>query len=378
MTEPVPQASILSRAAFEDRELFGVEQRLIGERCWTLLGPAEWVATDGAWMTGRIANREVFVQRFGDRLVGFENVCSHRFSQLRDGRRGSGPIQCPYHAWLFNAQGVPIGIPHCRELFGVAPHQLADRRLRPVQVVARGHMVFACLAGADQSPGFESALGRWSILLDALGGRSLELFSGQEQIIKANWKLGFQNTLDDYHIVAVHPKSFGSRGWLQPDQFRYESDGAHHAMVVLKSTGGLGNIDADAVVAAIRQGEAVPVDYAIYHYFPDLLIAFVAGRVVMVTRYESIGVDETRVRTYLFDMPPPDGTGLNAPRRKAMASYIGSLLEEDREAVERWNMGLQQAWEAPLHSHQEQRLSQFERSWAALFPAERRVGLVGT
>ncbi len=378
MPEPVPQASILSRATFQDRELFGVEQRLIGERCWALLGPAEWVAADGAWMTGRIADREVFVQRFGDRLVGFENVCSHRFSQLRDGRRGSGPIQCPYHAWVFNAQGVPVGIPHCREMFGVAPHQLADRRLRPVEVAIHGHMAFARLPGAARSFGFESALGRWSALLDALGGRSLELFSDQEQIIRANWKLAFQNTLDDYHIVAVHPKSFGSRGWLEPGQFRYESDGAHHAMVVLKNAGGLGNIDADSVVDAIRQGSAVPVDYAIYHYFPDLLIGFVAGRVVMVTRYEAMGVGETRVRTYLFDMPPPDGAALNAPRRKAMARYVGSLLEEDREAVERWNTGLQQAWAPPLHSLQERRLSQFERSWTALFPDELRPGLVGT
>lgn len=378
MTERSTQASILSRKAFEDRDLFEIEQRLVGEQCWALIGPAEWVAAEGAWMTGRIAGREVFVQRFGDRLVGFENVCSHRFAELRATRRGTGPIQCPYHGWMFNAQGVPVGIPHCRELFGVAPHQLADRRLRPIEIVSRGHMVFGCLPEAGRSGSFERALGRWSALFDALNGRAVELFSDQEQTIKANWKLGFQNTLDDYHIVAVHPKSFGSFGWLAPNQFRYESDSAHHAMVTLRRDGGVGTIHADTVVDAIGRGAAVPVDYAVFHYFPDLLIGFVNRRVVMVTRYEAMGVGETRVRTYLFDLLPSGGAALNAATRKTMATYIGTILEEDRQIVERWSKGMKQAWAPPLHGLQEQRLSQFERSWAALFPAAPAGALVGS
>jgi phenylpropionate dioxygenase-like ring-hydroxylating dioxygenase large terminal subunit len=193
------------------------------------------------------------------------------------------------------------------------------------------------------------------------------LFGEQEQTMRANWKLGFQNTLDEYHIVAVHPKSFGSGGWLAPGQFRYEEQGLHDAMILRRA--GLGDIDADAVVAAVAGGAPLPVDYAIYHYFPDLLIGFVAGRIVMVTRYEAMDVGETRVRTYLFDMLPPGGKPLSAQKRNAMASYVGTVLEEDREAVERWNRGLRQAWSTPIYGMQEQRLAHFERSWREIFPA---------
>jgi phenylpropionate dioxygenase-like ring-hydroxylating dioxygenase large terminal subunit len=366
MTEPLMQSSILPRAAFQDPGLYDTEQRLVGERYWALLGPAEWVAADGAWMTGRVADREVFVQRFGERLVAFENACSHRFSQIRTSRRGCGPIQCPYHGWTFNAQGVPVGIPHCRELFGVAPHQLAARRLQPIELTAIGQMVFGRLPGTvrEERPG--ASFGRWSALFAALDRRSLELFGESEQTIRANWKLGFQNTLDEYHITAVHPKSFGSGGWLQPGQFRYQVDGTHHAMVLKRA--GLGDIDADAVVRAIADGTPLPVDYAIYHFFPDFLVGFVAGRIVMVTRYEAIDVGETRVRTYLFDMLPPGGRSLTAQKRSAMANYVVTVLEEDREAVERWSKGLRQAWAMPLHGLQEQRLTHFERSWASLVP----------
>jgi phenylpropionate dioxygenase-like ring-hydroxylating dioxygenase large terminal subunit len=365
--ETTARPGILTRSAFRDPELYESEQRMIGERYWSLLGPAEWVASDGLWMTGRVGDREVFVQRFGERLVGFENVCSHRFSRIRESRRGSGPIQCPYHGWMFNAEGTPVGIPHCRELFGVAPHQLADRRLRPVELETKGHMVFGRLP-ATPSCSRGGGLGRWSTLLDALDGRTLELFSDQQQTIRANWKLGFQNTLDEYHITAVHPKSFGSGGWLQPGQFRYEAEGACDAMVLKRA--GLDGIDADAVVRAVAEGAPLPVDYAIYHFFADLLIGFVAGRVVMVTRYEAMNVDETRVRTYLFDMHPVGGKSLSEQKRRAMAGYVGTVLEEDREAVERWSDGLRQAWTPPLYGLQEQRLAHFEQSWAALFPAD--------
>lgn len=367
MSAPSGQSGLLRRDAFSDPVLYDEEQRLLGERCWALLGPAEWVTQDGSWMTGRIADREVFVQRFGERLVGFENVCSHRFAELRGSRRGNGAIRCPYHDWTFNSEGVPVGIPHCRELFGVSPHELRDRRLREVVVESRGGSIFGRLPGAGHGVELKAGLGRWSSLLDALGGRRLELIGDIEQTMRANWKLGFQNTLDEYHIVAVHPKSFGSGGWLSPGQFRYEDDGNGDAMILKR--GGLGAIGADDVVRAVAEGRSLPVDYAIYHYFPDLLIGFVAGRVVMITRYEAMAVGETRVRTYLFDLLPPDGKPLSAQKRQAMAGYVRTVLEEDRDMVERWNRGMRQSWQAPLYGWQEQRLLHFERSWQELFPA---------
>ena len=366
MTGQISSEGTLGPEAFYDASTFSVEQHAIGERCWALLGPAEWVAQEGAWMTGRIADREVFVQRFGDRLVGFENVCSHRFSELRGDRRGMGAIRCPYHGWMFDAEGVPVGIPHCQEMFGVGRRELADRRLRRVAVTKNGAFVFGRLA-AESPETLDAALGRWASLFAALGDRSLELFSDQEQVIKANWKLGFVNTFDEYHIAAVHPKSFGSGGWLVPDQYRYEEDGRNDAMALKRA--GIQSIDAAEVIAAISAGMPLPVDYAIFHFFPDLLVGFVAGRVVMVTRYEAMAVGETRVRNLLFDLLPPAGHALPAQKRNAVAAYIGTVLTEDRDAVERWNRGLRQAWRPPLHGLQEQRISHFERSWTGLFAA---------
>ncbi len=364
MSELSASTATVAAKAFFDAGVFAAEQHAIGRRHWALIGPAAWVAQEGGWMTGRIGGREVFVQRFGDRLAGFENACSHRFAQLRGERRGAGIIRCPYHHWVFDSQGVPRGIPHCQELFGLAPSELASRRLRPIEVRAVGELVFGRLP-IEGAPGLEQDLGRWMELFTSLAGRSLELFCEHEQIVKANWKLAVENTLDEYHVAAVHPKGFGSGGWLVPDQYRYEEDGPRAAMVLRRA--GIESIDSQSLVRAIANGERWPIDYAIFHFFPDLLVAFIVGRVVLVSRYEALSTEETRVRTLLFDLLPADGRAMNAQKRKAVISYVGTLLEEDREAVERWCKGMRQAWGSALFGVQEQRLSRFEHSWAALF-----------
>jgi phenylpropionate dioxygenase-like ring-hydroxylating dioxygenase large terminal subunit len=364
LSKPLAQDAILKVEAFHDPGIFAAEQRAIGARHWQLIGPSRWIAEDNAWMTSRIADREVFVQRFGDRVVGFENVCSHRFAQLRGERRGIGHIQCPYHHWAFDSQGIPRGIPHCKELFGVLPHELAKRRLRPVDVRVVGELVFGRLP-VEGGATLEQDFGTWTSVWTALAGRSLELFYDHEQTIKANWKLAVENTLDEYHVAAVHPKGFGSGGWLVPGQYRYEEDGTSDAMVLRRA--GIDSFDAAALIAAVAEGKPLPVDYTIFHFFPDLLIVFFVGRVILVSRYEALAPDETRVRSLLFDLLPTGGKAMNGVKRNAVTQYVNQLLDEDREAVERWSKGIRQAWRPSMFGQQEQRLAHFERSWTALF-----------
>lgn len=367
MTASLSQPGTLSPAAFHDPKFFEAEQRAVGERRWGLIGPAEWVAQDGDWMTGMIAGRDVFVQRFGERLVGFENVCSHRFSQLRSERRGRGPIRCPYHGWAFNAEGVPLGIPHCRELFGVSPHELRDRRLKPLAVEQSGPFVFA-RSDLASTETVSQSLGRWSALLAALGSRKLELFWAPEKIMKANWKLAFENTLEDYHIVEVHPTNFGRNGWNPPASSLYEEDGVSSAMMTKRPIIDP-SITADQVIRALAAGEPLPVQYVIFHFFPDLAIDISFGRCIIMTRYEAVSSEETRLRSFAFDLVPPGGTPLSESRREYLRGFFNQVLDEDSVTVERWSRGLRQAWGPRLHGLQERRIGHFERCFASLLAA---------
>src|SRR5215510_1623908 len=74
--DPVWARSLVDPASFEH------EQTRLGQM-WTLLGVVTDVANDGDWFRTILGGGSIFVQRFGENLRGFENVCAHRFCPLR-------------------------------------------------------------------------------------------------------------------------------------------------------------------------------------------------------------------------------------------------------------------------------------------------------
>ena len=96
---------------------------------------------DGDWFRATLGRRGVFVQRFGEELRGFENVCVHRFFPLRVENKGNGPIRCGFHHWQYNKDGLAVGIPKCKELFGITPRELGAR-LRTIDVAVCGSLIF--------------------------------------------------------------------------------------------------------------------------------------------------------------------------------------------------------------------------------------------
>src|SRR5262245_48002334 len=96
--DPVWARSLVDPASFEH------EQTRLGQM-WTLLGVVTDVANDGDWFRTILGGRSIFVQRFGEDLRGFENVCAHRFYPLRTKDKGNGPIRCGFHHWQYNKDG---------------------------------------------------------------------------------------------------------------------------------------------------------------------------------------------------------------------------------------------------------------------------------
>jgi phenylpropionate dioxygenase-like ring-hydroxylating dioxygenase large terminal subunit len=130
---PAWARSLIDPASFEH------EQTRLGQT-WTLLGVITDIANDGDLFRTILGGRSIFVQRFGQDLRGFENVCAHRFYPLRTKDKGNGPIRCGFHHWQYNKDGLAVGIPKCQELYGVSPREL-DARLKPVEIATCGILV---------------------------------------------------------------------------------------------------------------------------------------------------------------------------------------------------------------------------------------------
>ena len=126
--------------SFTDPAAFAFEQSKLASN-WTFLGLASDVAADNDWFRASLASRSVFVQRFGEQVRAFENVCAHRSFPLRTADKGNGPVVCGFHHWQYDREGRAVDIPQCQELFGTTPQALGAR-LKEVETALCGDFIF--------------------------------------------------------------------------------------------------------------------------------------------------------------------------------------------------------------------------------------------
>ncbi|OYQ34223.1 hypothetical protein CHU95_12295 [Niveispirillum lacus] len=118
---------------------------------WALLGQAGDLAEHGQWITGWVGTVPVVVRNFSGSLRGFRNVCSHRFALMLTEPAGRGPLRCPYHAWVYDAEGIPKTIPFNDSDFHLDDTARQALALPAVAVCLTGGLIFVNLQ-ADADP----------------------------------------------------------------------------------------------------------------------------------------------------------------------------------------------------------------------------------
>ena len=355
--------------SFTDQASFEQEQAQIGQ-IWTLLCLTTDIPNDGDWICATLGGRSVFVQRFGDSLRGFENICAHRFYPLRTNKKGNGPIRCGFHHWQYNKDGFAVGIPKCEEMFGVTPRELGAR-LRPVEVATCGILIFGRFSNTHHSETLEQSFGEAFPILQAMW--SLKRAPHYiETDIAANWKLLYHITLDDYHIVAVHPGTFGKNGYLPTNAVRYYRLGQHSAYFY-----GGDDDELKRMADECRRGDYRPANYRIIQFFPNLLALHVEAAMnwyVLIQQYVPVAPGRTLSRSWFFraPFPPPKRNWLHGLLRRLVAPfvpfvlsfYIRKIFSEDNSACERIQTVAHQIKGFPILGRHEERIAWFEEAYA--------------
>jgi len=357
--------------ALIDPAAFDREQAQLGHY-WTLLGLTTDLANDGDWFRATLGGRSVFVQRFADTLRGFENRCAHRFYPLRTSDKGNGVIRCGFHHWQYDKEGRALGIPKCQEMFGKTPREL-DARLNRVEVATCGILVFGRFPSANASETLEQYLGDGFAILRAMcAPNPSPLYLNRP--VAANWRLCFHITLDDYHIVAVHPHTVGRSGYMQADRVRYFRFGRHSAFF---------ETDTLATMAAqCREGSYRPTEYRILQFFPNLVaVHFCAARnwYVALQQYLPLACDRSLLRAWAFPAPFPaqDRDWRDRLLRKFTTPLVSlglryqwpKVLGEDHAVCEQLQTIARQVEGWPILGKQEQRIAWFEEVYAEAMAA---------
>ena len=355
--------------ALADAEAFKREQAQL-EKIWTLLGLTTDIPIDGDWFRATLGTRSIFVQRFGDSLRGFENVCAHRFYPLRTQDKGNGPIRCGFHHWQYNQDGIAVGIPKCREMFGVTPREL-NIRLAPIEISTCGNLIFGRVGSTEHNETLKDFLGDAFLILENMWNLKRTPFY-IETNIAANWKLLYHITLDDYHIVAVHPETFGRNGYLPLEAVRYFRLGQHSAYFYDRD-----NDDIKGMAEQCRCGNYRPTNYRIFQFFPNLLALHVEAAwnwYLIIQQYVPMAPGHTLSRCWYSPMPfsSTDRTWLHGILRRIVAPfvplvlpfYMRKIFSEDNAVCEQIQTVAGQIKGFPILGRHEERIGWFEETYA--------------
>ena len=200
----MPQgATTLPAAYYVDAEYFSREMEALFGRMWICAGRAEQVERPGQFFVREVLGESLIVTRAASgRVHAFYNVCRHRGTRLCTEQQGTfaGSIQCPYHAWTYDLEGMLIGAPHMEEV----PHfRKVDYPLHQVHAdVWDGHL-FLNLS-ADPQP-LLTQLADLPAKFTPWRMDELRLAHRIVYDVRANWKLLIQNYNECLHCPNLHP-----------------------------------------------------------------------------------------------------------------------------------------------------------------------------
>lgn len=320
----------------------------------------------------RLGNTELLLQLDEEgHPRAFLNVCTHRHAKLCEPGQHKGPVRCPYHSWVFNKQGIPTGIPskQCFPQVVAAPEQY---RLTEFACEVVGQFIFVRLS--SEGPGLREYLGnQYAFLERASQGMNGVLDEFQEDVA-ANWKVVIENSLEGYHVPAVHTRTFGeidgmSREAQAPIFFLDDPLHSHleHAA------------EPDWVARFARTERKIGQwPWRFEHYthhliFPNLTITSFMGYSFHVQRFDPFTTDKTRVHSRTVGVCLSNSTEVGAKMMERIYAdghtFTRKVFAEDGDICRKVQAGLEQATRpAVLGLGIEDRVAHFHQAYVRCLP----------
>jgi phenylpropionate dioxygenase-like ring-hydroxylating dioxygenase large terminal subunit len=193
----------LSPWTYRNVELFELEYEAFFLRRWQFAGHVNEVAQTGDYMTVDLGRDSVIVVRGkSGQLKAFLNVCRHRGSRLLDGRGTCNRvIRCPYHGWTYTLDGELFRVPK-KENF--ADFDQSGHGLHEIELEVFHGLVFVRIKG--DGPTITEDFAHTGDYFTAYGVADyVPCLQVSTQVWNANWKVAWDNYLENYHIPVGHP-----------------------------------------------------------------------------------------------------------------------------------------------------------------------------
>jgi glycine betaine catabolism A len=200
---PLERATQLPGAAFTDPEVLAWEIEEVFQRGWICAGHVDQVNQRGSFVMVEIGRESVLVVGDDQGVPrAFINSCRHRGSRIVDTPEGSVPrLQCPYHAWSYDFDGMLKNAPFTEELEDFDGDCFG---LKPVRLAVIEGLVLVDLSGDAPSPA--EHVGELATHLARYRTGELRRAQRTTYEVAANWKAIAENYSECLHCPGVHPE----------------------------------------------------------------------------------------------------------------------------------------------------------------------------
>ncbi len=341
--ELAPLEPGLSSRYYTDPRVAELEQRLIFDRTWQLVGHVTDLPNPGSRIVGTAGRKEVVVVRTEDGDIRAHlNTCRHRGTRLVSGPGEEKALRCPYHGWTYHLDGTLVGAPENRTIPCLDKSKLSLFGVRTEIVCG---LIFVNL-DRDAEPLGPQLEGVRPLLERYLGGE-MEPFDthrihldNPESTQKSNWKVAVDNYLEGYHVPVAHP------GLMRLLDYKRYSVDAGACYVVYDAP--LRDKPSDNWAERFYQRLVRPMpgldesagDHRIFRYiaiYPNTVIDLYPDH-VLIWKMTPRGVDEVNVPGTYLRRTDCDLRTRVAQRLNLYVSKI--TTHEDEDLVQRMQIGL--------------------------------------
>ena len=201
---------LVSRRIFVDAEIYRRELENIFARSWLFVGHESQIPNPGDFILSRMGEESVILNRDqAGKLHVFLNTCRHRGMRVCRYDFGNAmEFTCPYHGWLYAADGALRGVPQ----FAQGYHSELDRAAWGlIEARSEAHNGTIWATWDHAGPSLAEFLGEARFYLDNFlappdgGNGRLEMVGGvMKWITPCNWKFGAENFIGDYYHGRSH------------------------------------------------------------------------------------------------------------------------------------------------------------------------------
>lgn len=345
-----------------------LEYRHLFSECWIFVGLKQEL--DGGKHQGvRVGDTEILIQSDkAGRPRAYLNVCSHRHARLCESGPHQGPVRCPYHSWTYDREGVPVGIPQSQAF----PEVVADPaafKLHEFACECAGEFIFVRLS--SQGLNLQEYLGEEHAFLTKISEGMASVHDEFRRDVEANWKVVIENSLEGYHVPAVHSKTFMQvegmqRGHEAPTD--HLGHPLHSSMTHPAEPQWLASFERRTEPKLGRWPWRVPC-YTHHLIFPNLTITSFLGYSFHIQSFEPTATALTTVHSrsvgVRFEDQSPVGAKMIEQIYADSQRFTAGVFSEDGDICRKVQQGLDQALKpAVIGDGIEARVTHFHKAYS--------------